>query len=242
MGQKRTFILNKEWRGLIKTLPDEKAGQLFKAIYDLVEAPEEEIVFNDAVMDAIFIMVKDFIVSNEKKYLEKCEKNAENARKHKASKDEENEKERTQANASERNKSQANENDGERNVTDTSLSLSLSLSCKKIIEYLNLKTGKHYRPNSRTTKELIQARLNEGYTEDDLITVIDNKVDDWLGNPDMEKYLAPETIFCAKHFEKYLNQKARAKPKVVKMPEPPQEEISDEEFFAMVDSGFGEEN
>lgn len=74
-----------------------------------------------------------------------------------------------------------------------------------IINYLNKKANTRYRVNNKKTKTLIKARLNEGFTEDDFIKVIDNKVKEWI-NTDMEKYLRPETLFGTK-FEGYLNQK-----------------------------------
>ena len=82
---------------------------------------------------------------------------------------------------------------------------------KKILEYLNEKTGKHYR-NVPTNQELIRARWNEGYTFDDFKKVIDNKVAEWKGtgvtfsNGKLaENYLQPSTLFSRK-FDKYLNQ------------------------------------
>ena len=74
-----------------------------------------------------------------------------------------------------------------------------------IVNYLNKKANTRYRVNNKKTKTLIKARLNEGFTEDDFIKVIDNKVKEWI-NTDMEKYLRPETLFGTK-FEGYLNQK-----------------------------------
>ena len=74
-----------------------------------------------------------------------------------------------------------------------------------IINYLNKKANTRYRVNNKKTKTLIKARLNEGFTEDDFIKVINNKVKEWI-NTDMEKYLRPETLFGTK-FEGYLNQK-----------------------------------
>ena len=43
---------------------------------------------------------------------------------------------------------------------------------------------------------------------DDFKKVIDNKINDWKNNNDMQKYLRPETLFGNK-FESYLNQKNR---------------------------------
>lgn len=78
-----------------------------------------------------------------------------------------------------------------------------------IVEYLNLKTGKKFEDKSKDTRRLISARLNEGYTVDDFKRVIDIKTAEWLGNPDMDKYLRPSTLFAAGHFEGYLNQRTK---------------------------------
>ena len=77
---------------------------------------------------------------------------------------------------------------------------------KDIVLYLNKKSGKNFRYSSKKTKDLIQARLNEGFTIDDFKTVIDKKCDEWLCDTVMNKYLRPETLFGTK-FESYLNQK-----------------------------------
>jgi uncharacterized phage protein (TIGR02220 family) len=76
---------------------------------------------------------------------------------------------------------------------------------KRIIEYLNNRCGTKYRHSSENTKKCINARLNEGYTEEDFYTVIDKKANEWLGTP-REEYLRPITLFSPK-FESYLNQK-----------------------------------
>lgn len=76
-----------------------------------------------------------------------------------------------------------------------------------VIEYLNKKAGTKYRGTTKKTQSCINARINEGFKEDDFYTVIDNKVNEWQGT-DMEKYLRPETLFGNK-FEGYLNQKSK---------------------------------
>ncbi|MDT2832283.1 conserved phage C-terminal domain-containing protein [Vagococcus carniphilus] len=76
---------------------------------------------------------------------------------------------------------------------------------KEIVEYLNLKTSKKYKHSTNKTKSLIKARWNEGFRVDDFKKVIDNKCFEWIGNPDMAKYLRPETLFGNK-FEGYLNE------------------------------------
>lgn len=80
----------------------------------------------------------------------------------------------------------------------------------EIIDYLNVKVGTSYRAGSQKTKDLIRARMNEGFTLADFTTVIDKKTAEWnhtprQGEKDMRGYLRPETLFGTK-FESYLNQ------------------------------------
>ena len=90
--------------------------------------------------------------------------------------------------------------------TPSSSSSSSSLKNKniysRVIEYLNLQTGKNFRVNNKKTQALIKARLNEEFTEQDFINVIDNKMN-WLSDPKMVEFLRPETLFGTK-FESYL--------------------------------------
>jgi len=94
--------------------------------------------------------------------------------------------------------------------------VSNTLSCGKqtnystIIDYLNSKAGTNYKHTSNKTKGFIDARINEGFTEDNFLTVIDKKCDEWIGT-EQEKFIRPETLFGTK-FEGYLNQKI-TKPK-----------------------------
>lgn len=73
-----------------------------------------------------------------------------------------------------------------------------------VIEYLNKKTGKSFKSDTTKNRELIRARIREGFHEEDFKRVIDNKVKAWLGK-EQEKYLRPETLFGNK-FEGYLNE------------------------------------
>lgn len=77
---------------------------------------------------------------------------------------------------------------------------------KDIVGFLNEKAETRYKPTSKPTQKHIQARLREGFTFEDFKIVIEKKVSDWKGDPKMEKYLRPETLFGSK-FESYLNQK-----------------------------------
>ena len=80
----------------------------------------------------------------------------------------------------------------------------------EIINYLNQKTGAHYKVNTPETIKHINARLKEGFTLDNFKYVIDVKWDEWKGKftkdgKNMEDWLRPITLFGTK-FESYLNQ------------------------------------
>lgn len=77
----------------------------------------------------------------------------------------------------------------------------------RVITRLNELTGKSYKPTTKKTIACIDARLNEGFKEDDFYKVIEIKTKEWLGT-EYEKYLRPETLFGTK-FEGYLNQKPK---------------------------------
>lgn len=100
-------------------------------------------------------------------------------------------------------------------VKDTGQAKSLpdeKIPYKKILDYLNQKTGKDYR-NVPGNQDFIRARWDDGYRFDDFIKVIDNKVAEWKGTGVTfsdgtlaEKYLRPSTLFRKKKFDEYLNQ------------------------------------
>ena len=83
----------------------------------------------------------------------------------------------------------------------------------EVIEYLNAKTDSAYKASSKANISVIRARLNDGYTVEDCKKVIDTKAGQWLTNPDMVKYLRPETLFRPSKFEGYLNE-CRGKPSI----------------------------
>lgn len=78
---------------------------------------------------------------------------------------------------------------------------------KEIIDDLNRKAGKKFRHTGSATQDLIKARWAENYRLDDFKKVHDNKVRDWGGNLEFNKFLRPETLYRPKHFESYLNEK-----------------------------------
>ncbi|HAR3849254.1 TPA: alpha/beta hydrolase [Staphylococcus aureus] len=79
---------------------------------------------------------------------------------------------------------------------------------KEIIDYLNEKTGKKFSHKSKANQKLIQARFNEDNSKEDFFTVIDNMTAQWKGNPEMDEYLRPKTLFSG-NFDNYKNQTAK---------------------------------
>lgn len=75
----------------------------------------------------------------------------------------------------------------------------------EIVDYLNQKAGKNFKPSTKKTQALIKARWNEGFRLEDFQKVIDVKASQWKGDAKMDRYLRPETLFSPK-FESYLNE------------------------------------
>ncbi|TES88933.1 MAG: hypothetical protein E3J94_07160 [Desulfobacteraceae bacterium] len=73
----------------------------------------------------------------------------------------------------------------------------------RVVQYLNQKTGKKFSDKTKTTRSFINARVNDGFSEQDFLTVIDNKCSKWLSDPKMIEFLRPQTLFGTK-FESYL--------------------------------------
>ena len=71
---------------------------------------------------------------------------------------------------------------------------------------MNEKTGSNFDPKNKSTLDLLRARFNEGRTVKDFITVIDKKIEDWLTDDKMNRYLRPSTLFNRTNFENYLNE------------------------------------
>lgn len=82
--------------------------------------------------------------------------------------------------------------------------------CNKVINRLNELTGSNFRSNTKNTVGLIRGRLNEGFTEKDLIMVVEKMCYLWgkpkKGEKDMREYLQPSTLFRPTNFENYYNK------------------------------------
>ena len=107
------------------------------------------------------------------------------------------------------------ETDGTPNITEHNPAepANSQLSCKpdpssivaEIVGYLNQRIGRNFKATTKATARHIGARIAEGYTLEDFQHVIDNKAGQWENDPNMSRYLRPETLFGPK-FEAYLNE------------------------------------
>jgi len=80
----------------------------------------------------------------------------------------------------------------------------------QIISDLNETCRTNFRPTSQKTKDLINARLKEGYTLEDFKHVHRVKAQEWLNDSERRQYLRPITLYSPK-FESYLQQKIISK-------------------------------
>lgn len=78
-----------------------------------------------------------------------------------------------------------------------------------VIQMLNVETekkdGEGFSPKAKKNVELISALIHEGYTVNDLKTVIEKKCDSWLTDPVMKSNLRPSVLFGDK-FDEYLHE------------------------------------
>ncbi len=227
---KDNFLLKKSQQEVFNELSNEEAGKLIKGIFQYANTGKSEL---EGYLKIIFIPIKTEIDKNEESYKKRCEINKNNGSKggapegnKNAKKEETTENNRTVKKTTENNMNNHNHNHihisqsnnslekigyGEEKPLIASEGGALLETTKEIISYLNEVTKSKFKYSSKATQSKINARLNEGYTLDDFIVVIDKKTDEWLENNEFSKYLCPETLFGSK-FEKYLNQKSNNKP------------------------------
>lgn len=75
----------------------------------------------------------------------------------------------------------------------------------QVLEYLNEKAGRDYRP-VKANLSLITARLKEGATVEECRAVVDAKVEEWSADTKMRGYLRPKTLFSATNFAQYAGE------------------------------------
>ena len=103
-----------------------------------------------------------------------------------------------------------NKNVKDNNISNTTNNISNKRKyikeSERIVSRLNELNGTKYKPDTDDTLEKISARLNEGFTEDDLLLVVEKMSYLWNRGPkknekDMLPYFRPSTLFGKSKFE-----------------------------------------
>jgi uncharacterized phage protein (TIGR02220 family) len=81
----------------------------------------------------------------------------------------------------------------------------LSEACLEVLEFLNVKTGRRYRP-VKSNITMIAARLKEGATVQECRQVIAMKCREWGTDEKMATFLRPATLFNAEKFAQYQGE------------------------------------
>lgn len=223
---KNKLMLNNEWQEVFCGLPEEQAGKLIKALFACHSG--EQATVEDPILSAVYNMMAVVIAHNRDAYDDKCRRMQENGKmggrpKTKGIEEKPNETKRFLEKPNETKQKQKKpiekkrieENRKEKNINNNNMSGKpdgtplLMPTVKEVVDYLNVKAGTHYRVNVKQTADKIKARLNDGFTIDDMKKVIDIKTAEWMGT-EWQKFIRPETLFGAK-FESYLNQRPTQK-------------------------------
>lgn len=94
---------------------------------------------------------------------------------------------------------------GGRDGSDADKTDETTEATERVIAHLNEACHTAFRPTGRRTRQLVRARMAEGFTADDLCRAVDNMAARWLHDDRMRRYLRPETLFGTTKFEGYLN-------------------------------------
>jgi uncharacterized phage protein (TIGR02220 family) len=76
---------------------------------------------------------------------------------------------------------------------------------RAIIEFLNEKAGRAYRP-TKVNLDFVNARLKEGFTPGECRQVIARKVREWAKDDRFRLYLRPATLFNREKFSQYIGE------------------------------------
>lgn len=203
-----TIIYQKQVDICKRHLLPEQFGRLMYALFE--DNPE---VDEDIAIAYEFMKLQKNV--NDTKYEQKCERNRINGMKGGRPKAE-NPKNRTVISKTERLSEKPNgffqnpnDNDKIRQDIENGIGeLQESVPDEydiplSLISYLNQKTGSSYTATDQI-RELIERRISEGYTVEQMRSVIDKKCAEWSCDGKMRSYLRPSTLF-GDRFEEYLN-------------------------------------
>jgi len=205
-SEKDNFLVNLDDYQAVKKFSNEDAGKLFHTIcrYSL----GEEIGDLEDKIQVAFNFFKNRLDKNRKNWEKTRNERIKSGRKGGLAK-------QANANFAKQNKQtlanvavidNVNVSDSV-SVNDIKKKASPSDAVITILEDLNKRTKskKGFSPLAQCNQNLIKARMSEGFTVENFITVNEKKVKQWLYDPEMSKYLRPATLYGNK-FDGYLNE------------------------------------
>ena len=205
-SEKDNFLVNLDDYQAVKNFSNEDAGKLFHSIcrYSL----GEEIGDLEDKIQVAFNFFKNRLDKNRKNWEKTRNERIKSGRKGGLAK-------QANANFAKQNK-QTVANVAVSDNVNVCDSVSVNDNKKKaspsdeiitILEDLNnkIKSKKGFSPLAQCNQNLIKARMSEGFTVENFITVNEKKVKQWLHDPEMSKYLRPATLYGNK-FDGYLNE------------------------------------
>jgi len=90
-------------------------------------------------------------------------------------------------------------------VSQAKRDIQIPENIQSVIDLLNKKAKSAYTLRNKQTQKLIQSILKNGFTDEDMKTVIEKKSLEWGNDAKMKKYIRPITLFGNK-FEQYLEE------------------------------------
>lgn len=191
------FTFYKNYYDIIKYLKDEDKLLIINAILEYMFEDKEPILegLNLGIWNNIKMPLettKNKIINGKKGGAPRGNSNAEKTTKKQA-----------------KNNQKTTKGTTKKQTNNISVSVSISVS-NKVINKLNELNNTKYKPTSEETLKLIKGRLDDGYTEEDLLMVVEKMSYLWNKEPakdekDMRPYLRPSTLFRKSNFENYLN-------------------------------------
>ena len=72
----------------------------------------------------------------------------------------------------------------------------------RVLEDFNMQTGREGKHRFTESEDLMK-RIMQGIPESILLAVVGDRVGDWHGDPEMQQWLKPSTVFRPKNFRRY---------------------------------------
>lgn len=196
------FLVFGDIEETLNELTDEEVGKLFRGMVSYHNTGEKPDFSNPALKYA-FIPIRQQMDRSAEAYQKKCEKNRANA----LNRSSDGKRSLAMAaNASDGSLTKTKTDTDTKTETDTkSTGVDVWSLSRSVLGYLNDRAGTSYRTDKAEFVKLISELSHQGYTEADMVRVVDVKCADWQSNPEMAQFLRPSTLFGDK-FAEYLAQ------------------------------------